>query len=234
MGKIENLPLLDRPREKAIRYGIEILSDSELLAIIIASGTKNKSAIDIAHGLIFDGGGLKNLSLSNWHDLLAFEGINEITALKIASAFELGRRITKKEYESTEKIIDSAYLIDKYHSYFEPLEQEMLLVISLNKRKRIIKETFLYKGTSEEINVSIKEILKEVIQCGAFGFYLVHNHPNAAAEPSQLDIVLTSMLIKQAQKLGIKLFDHLILAKTEAYSFSSSELIFSQKKKDNL
>lgn len=225
MGNIKKLPPLDRPREKALRFGLENLSDQELIAILISSGTKNNSAIDIASHLLSEKGGLFNLSIANYNELIKYKGISKVNALKIISAFELGRRNTAKSVEIEEGKADKDYLIKKYSPQFQKFEQETLLVISLNKKRRIIKETFLYRGTSEETSVSIKEILKELISAGAYSFFLVHNHPNMESKPSYFDIALTTTLIKETKKLGINLLDHIIISKTDTFSFKESKTI---------
>lgn len=216
---IKDLPILERPREKALRYGVDSLSNVELLAIIVSSGTRGNSAFDIAHKLFMNLGGMYRLSISSLSDLQSVPGINQVSALKLQAVFEFSRRLRVVEQEVEENEVSSRYIFEKYRPRMEGLEQEIFGVVSLNNKHQILNEKIVYRGTKSRIEASTKEVLKELIRVDAKNFYIFHNHPSNDPVPSDEDTIFTIELIKQAKKIGIKMLDHIIICRNEYYSF---------------
>lgn len=211
MGKIRDLPLLERPREKALRYGINTLSDQELLALLIGSGYQGSNATQVANDMLSKSCGLYGLANLSILDLKKFKGIKSNKALLLASVFEIHKRLNKKENECIENeiTVDNLYL--KYKSELNSLYQEVLILVIVDSKNRIIFETTLYKGNETEVMFSYKDIWRELLTHKGKGYYLIHNHPNEKAKPSSQDLMFTAELIKESKKIKIPLLDHIII-----------------------
>lgn len=211
MGKIIELPPLDRPREKAIRYGIENLSDAELIALLLGSGYKGENVNEISSRLISQFNGLNNLSKIPLLELVKIKGIKTNKALILASVFELHKRLSFKESEVDEIEVNNDYLYTKYNVRLNTANQEMLILVLVNSKNHIVYETILYKGNSTKIIFSYKDIWRELLTHPCSGFYLIHNHPQGNAKASHADLVFTSEILREAQKVNVPLLDHLII-----------------------
>lgn len=222
---IRDLPKTERPREKAMRYGFDILSNVELFALIIGSGSKGVSALDIAYQLVNKNNGIANMINLPYQDYLKVRGLSKANALKICAIFELFRRINGLINENEEKI-DSELIFKKYSINFQNYDQELLGIIVLNRKKKLLSEKIVYKGTRTNLSASIREIFKELLLAGGTYFYIFHNHPSENVKPSQQDIIFTSQLISECNKYGFTLVDHLIISSSECYSFKESGIIF--------
>ena len=225
MGTIHDLPTLERPREKALRYGIEALSDNELLALIIRSGYHGENASDLANKLISTYNGLEGLSVAPMHDVAKQKGIKSNKALLLAAIFEIHKRLNIKKVEKEGEITNSDYLYQKYSPQLVDACQEVLILVLVNKRRNIIRELLLYKGTESDVVFSYKEMWRELFIHNAYGFYLIHNHPNNQANPSKKDVIFTGEIIRESQKIRIPMLDHLIIGDDGYYSFDKNKKI---------
>ncbi|MBO4855829.1 MAG: DNA repair protein RadC [Bacilli bacterium] len=222
MAKIESLPTLERPREKAFHYGIDTLSDHELIAILIGSGTTDSSAIDIAYRMLQENNGLFYLVQKPISDLLNYKGIGNATAVKIIAAFEIAKRFNSLKMNNNEEPISIDKIYDKYKHLIGNSIQEHMYLIVLNGKKKVIHEVNLYKGNESAVNCSWKQIIQQVLIHNGKYFYIIHNHPSGDPNPSQEDINFTSQLIRESQKLHILLLDHLIISNNGYFSFLNS------------
>ena len=220
MGNIKNLPTLERPREKALRYGLESLSDVELLTLLISSGYKDVSALEIAATLLVENNGLLSLSKVPLSELKKNKGIKNAKALNLAAIFELHYRLSKKEEESDESEVNADYLYSKYKDKLLSNNQENLVLVMLNSRMKIIHEKTMYVGTESKIIFSYKDIWRELLNQNARYFYLIHNHPTGIKEPSKNDIFFTSELFRESKRLNIPMVDHIIIGKDGYHSFT--------------
>lgn len=216
--KIRELPREIRPREKALHYGIESLSDEELLALLIASGVKGCSAMDISRDLLTTYLTLSSLANANLSSLEEHFGLSKITALKLMATFEFHNRLNSPLYQHRYLIGSSQDLYERYR-YLENFTQEVLAIVMSNKKKEIIKEKILYRGTNSDLSISPKEICLEIISSRCSQFVLIHNHPDGSTNPSEEDIYATEVIKKTADSLQIRLFDHLIIYPGGYYSF---------------
>ena len=211
--KISDIPINLRPREKALHYGIEELSDQELLALIIGSGGRGNSAIDIAGELLKShAGSMESLSNSNYVSLLGYLGLKKSIALRLLATFEFHKRLDKHRYQEISKIESEEEVYFRY-KYFENFDQEILVLIMLDLKKRFIKEKILYKGTSDSFQIDVRDVIRELILAKAKYFYLLHNHPDEENGPSEEDILTTKVIEKAAKNFSIKLLNHLIIFK---------------------
>lgn len=194
VAKIKELPKLERPREKAIRYGIESLSNEELLAILLRTGTKEESALDVAHKLNSGSRGLNNLFQMPYASLLDVKGVGMSKALILSACFELSKRYQRTLFGDVGKV--SAEEI--YHRYINRLiheEKEVLIIVILNNRSEIIYEEEIFSGGDDYLVYSPSEIVKKVILHNGKSFYLVHNHPSGTCRASDNDCYATEELV---------------------------------------
>ena len=226
MGRIDDLPTLDKPREKAARFGIETLNDEELLALIINNGTVGHSSLDIAREVLNDCHSLTALYNKPYQYFHSFKGLKRVNALKLAATVEIAKRMNEKTrlvYE--EKVeINSESLYQRYALSLVGQSQENFVIVILNKNKQIIYEKVLYKGDEENITIPHREIINLLVLHNGYYFYLIHNHPNNSLLPSDSDIAFTEKINKKAEKIGVKLLDHLIIGQKGYYSFLHSKV----------
>ena len=216
--KIADLPNEAKPREKAFCYGIGELDDQELLAVIIGSGVKGHSAIEIAKSLLGTFITLPQLSLASLSALTKQRGLSKITALKLVAAFELHRRLVSPKFFEHAPISESKQIYDRFR-YLENLDYEVVILLMLNRKKEIIREQTKYKGTFESCSFDFKEIISDLFDAKCHSFILIHNHPDGSSEPSKNDIMSTVILKDKTEEFGITFFDHLIVYKNGYYSF---------------
>ena len=223
MGRIRDLPSLERPREKAFHYGIDKLADHELIALLIGSGTTDSSAIDIAYEMIKESRGLYSLVQKPFSDLLNYKGIGRGKAVKIIAAFEIAKRFNSLAPFEESAEINTEYIYQKYRNLIGNSPQEKMYLVILNKKKKIVHEVNLYKGNETSINCSISQIIQQVIIHNGNFFFLVHNHPSGHLMPSNDDISFTSEVIRESKKFRITMLDHLIISQQSYFSFLQAE-----------
>lgn len=225
-NKIKNIPKNERPREKAIRHGFDTLSDAEVLAIIISSGTKESSALDLANEVLSEFGGLYNTINQNYEEFLKFKGIKQSKATKLRAVFEIARRFNSLRISMKEEEIPitTEYLFRKYVNELASLDHEVFILIILNRRRKILFERTLFSGSDSEVVFSIRDILKTIISHNGRYFYVIHNHPSGNVVPSNRDVELTSSLMIAAEGVGVRLLDHIIIGKNSYYSFLESSV----------
>lgn len=223
MAVVKDLPTFERPREKAHRYGLEILSDYELLAILLSKGYAGANAIEISTTLLNKYGGLRNLSEVSIAELKKNKGIKDAKSLIISTVFEIYRRLITKTVQEEECLANEDYLVKKYHSSLSRLTQEQFILVLLNYKHEIIYETILYKGTENMVNVSFNDIQRIIFTHNAKSYYLIHNHVSGDSEPSNYDVIATDNIAFKSNNIGIKLVDHLIIAQNDYYSFSKKK-----------
>ena len=226
MSKIEDLPTLEKPREKAARFGIETLSDEELLALIINVGTVGHSSLDIARDVLNDAHTLSALYNKPYQYFHTFKGLKRVNALRLAATIEIAKRMNEKTrlvYEEKAEITSES-LYQRYALSLVGQNQENFVLVILNKNKQIIFEKVLYKGDDSNLVISPREIIHLLILHNGYYFYLIHNHLNNTLLPSESDISFTEKMNRKAEKIGVKLLDHLIIGQNGYYSFLHSKV----------
>ena len=216
--KISEIPKEIRPREKALRYGIETVSDDELLAIIIGSGVRGCSAIDIGRNLLTSHASLEMLSTCDFSSLEEQTGLSSTLVLRLLAAFELHKRLASPMYQNKVFLLSSKDIYDRY-KYLENYTQEAVVLLMLNKKRKVIKEKLLYQGTTDSVLVNPKEVIAEVIKSNCSDFVIVHNHPDGSFLPSDEDIYVTETLKEIGSSFQIKMVDHIIISQGGYYSF---------------
>jgi len=224
--KISQLAEEDRPREKLLLKGKTSLSDAELIAILIGSGTPEISAVDLSRIILqsvdHELGKLSRLSIP---DLKKFKGIGEAKAISIVAALELGRRRKDSEPVKKSRITCSKDIYDflKSELYDEPVEHFYLVLLS--RSNQVIKKVHISRGGTAGTVVDSKLIFKSALEHLAQSLILVHNHPSGNLKPSHQDIKLTERLVKAGRELDLPILDHVIFADDGYFSFADEGLI---------
>lgn len=217
------------PYEKFKRFGAESLSASELLAIIIRTGTGKSSALDIAREVLTMGGGFEQGLNSLYHlsleDLMKIDGIGEVKAVKIKCIAELARRmwVEKKRCEVSFNNPDS--VADYYIEQLRHEEREYVIMVSLNNALVPINETVISIGTVNSSLISTREVFRNAVKSGAVKILLLHNHPGGNPTPSNCDIAVTKKIKEAGNLMDIQLLDHIVIGDNDYYSFKKEGLL---------
>lgn len=224
--QIKNWPPEDRPREKLLNKGISALSDAELIALLIGSGTATGSAVDIAKKIIHGvGNSLHELARLSVKDLMKVRGIGEARAVSIVAALELGRRRKEQDLEEKPRIGSSKEAYDQIHQDLMDLAHEEFWVLLLNRANRMIRKKRVSEGGVSGTVADPKIIFKFALEELASGVIVVHNHPSGNPVASQSDIDLTRKLKEAGKFLEVQLLDHLIIAGQKYFSFADEGMI---------
>ena len=222
--KLKNYPLEERPREKAFHHGIESLNNIELLALVLRTGNKQESAIELAQRIINEIGGFRYLHDINYYQLIQIKGIKQAKAIEVLAIIEIAKRLDKQPVAmSAIKEPRDGYELLKNQLMFE--QQEKVIVLCLNSRLEVIKEKTVFIGGNNISIISGRELFKEALICGSNRVMVVHNHPSGNPEPSIEDIEATERLYSMAKELDIDVVDHLIIGRSRFYSFASNKII---------
>lgn len=222
--KLKNYPLEERPREKAFHHGIESLNNIELLALVLRTGNKQESAIELAQRIINEIGGFRYLHDINYYQLIQIKGIKQAKAIEVLAIIEIAKRLDKQPVSmSAIKEPRDGYELLKNQLMFE--QQEKVIVLCLNSRLEVIKEKTVFIGGNNISIISGRELFKEALICGSNRVMVVHNHPSGNPEPSIEDIEATERLYSMAKELDIDVVDHLIIGRSRFYSFASNKII---------
>ena len=208
---IKDIPVEDRPRERLIKYGSEALSNSELLAIILRTGNKSETAIDMAARLISNNEGLRFLSTCTIQELSQIKGIGLAKASQIKAAVELGKRLRNYRNDNKIKINSPEDIADLVMEEMRYLKKEHLKVIFLNTKNVVIDVKDLSIGSLNASVVHPREIFSEAIRRSSASIIICHNHPSGDPASSQEDINITRRLFEVGKLVGIDLLDHVII-----------------------
>lgn len=223
--KVKEMNVAERPREHAMASGIESLSNRELIAMLLRSGTKKKSALEVADDVLTKMNGIGEVSVASLQELMCFEGIKEAKALELQAAFELGRRIAFEKVKKKTGIHDPEDIIQWLIQEIGFEKQEHFLVLFLNQRNQIDSYKTMFKGTMTSASVHPREIYKEALAKGCAKILCVHNHPSGNADPSDADILITRAIEECGKLTCIPLMDHIIVSKNSYLSFRQNQLI---------
>ena len=222
---IKDIPINERPRERLINFGVEYLSNEELLAIILKTGTKNFSVKILANNILKQIDNINDLKNINLEKLTKIKGIGKAKACEILASIELGKRINNKIGNINQiKVLSSSSIYDYYKEKLIDKKQEYFYCVYLDTKNHIIKDKLLFIGTINESLVHPREIFKEAYLLSASSIICVHNHPSGNIEPSQNDIIMTKQLKDIGLLLGVKVLDHIIIGNNNYYSFNDNNL----------
>ncbi|MBF4492973.1 DNA repair protein RadC [Flavobacterium sp. JLP] len=209
----------DRPREKLMLKGKSVLSDAELIAILIGSGSRNESAVDLSKRILASADNLNVLGKMSISQLMNFKGIGEAKAITIIAALELGRRRRAEDAVELIKITSSKLVFEIMQPIIGELPHEEFWVLFLNNSNKVISKSQLSKGGIAGTIVDVRLVFKLALENGATGLILCHNHPSGNLQPSDADKQITKRLRQAGDSLDVKVLDHLIITETKYYSF---------------
>jgi DNA repair protein RadC len=210
----------DKPREKLMLKGKSALSDAELIAILISSGSRNESAVELSKRILKSvNNNLNALGKLTISQLMDFKGIGEAKAISIIAALELGRRRRTEDAVELIKITSSKMIFEIMQPIIGELAHEEFWIVYLNNSNKIISKSQLSKGGITGTLVDVRLVFKNAFEMGATGLILCHNHPSGTLVPSDADKQITKKLKIAGDSLEIKVLDHLIVTETNYYSF---------------
>ena len=214
--RIKDLPVNERPRERLVEQGADALKNSELIAILLRTGLKGLSAIQVAEQLLAQFGTLDTLSRAGIEDLRRVRGVGRDKAIALKSAFTLARRMAQEIRQESPTLDNPERIADMLREENRAYEVESFQVVLLNTRRRLIRVEKISQGTLDTILVHPREVFKLAIAANAAAVVLVHNHPSGDPTPSEADIKVTRDLIRAGQLLKIEVLDHVIIGQATA------------------
>lgn len=222
---LRDVPEEERPRERMIRKGREHLSNVELIALLLRTGSTGESVMALAQRVLSQTGGLKGIAQLSYHELTKIHGIGPAKAVQILAGIELGQRLMKALPEEKDAIrcpSDAAQLVMEEMRF---LQQEHFVCMFLDTKNRVIEKKCIFIGSLNSSVVHPREIFREAIRCSAAGVICAHNHPSGDPTPSQEDFEITKRLFNAGEMIGIELIDHLIIGDQLYYSMREKGVI---------
>lgn len=216
----------DRPREKLLRKGRSALSDAELIAILIGSGSRDESAVQLSKRILAAAeNNLNKLGKLTVKQLMQFKGIGVAKAISIAAALEIGRRRTGEEIKKNERVSSSQQAFELLQPHLGDLLHEEFWILYLNNSNRVIYKEQLSKGGMTGTLVDVRLVMKQALEHAAVACILAHNHPSGTLKPSKADKDITKKLQQAGNALDIKILDHLIIAQQQYLSFADEGIL---------
>lgn len=217
---IKEVPSNERPEERALTQGVEVLNNQELIALILRTGSKNKSVLDLSLEVL----NLFHNDNLSFDSLLGIKGINKVKAIKILAVFEFCKRINKRVDKEKISFCSPESIFNCYKEYLNDVTQEKFLVLFLDVKNNLLQEKVLFKGGNDSIMIDPKLIFTHALKLGASKIVCLHNHPSLNTKPSKEDINTTLQIDKIGKLMNITLLDHLIIGK-DYFSFKENKII---------
>ena len=230
---MKDIPEPERPYEKCLEQGPEHLTDAELLAVMLRSGSVGESALELSRRILFSSesgspagvGRLMHGSISEW---MLLRGVGRVKAIQLVCLAELAKRMSRTSYSGRAQLSSPAHVAENYMEYMRHLRQEVVKVVFLDSKIKKLGECDISKGTVNASLISPREIYMEAVRHGAVFILVLHNHPSGDPTPSQADIDLTRRLEQVGTVLGIPLADHIVIGDRCYYSFEEHGLLSDQ------
>lgn len=213
------------PREKALKYGVKTLTNEELIALILKSGYKNHNVFCLSKDVLNMARGFKNLLTLSYEELVSIKGISKAKALELMAILEITKRLCSIDEVKEEEMNSPNKLVDYLRFNIGFSMQEEFYVIYLDSSGSILKEDVLFKGSKNRSIVAVDEVIRQALLNKASAFVVSHNHPSGKVTPSRADIEITNSLRKVGELMNIPLLDHIIVSKSDFYSFKQSGLL---------
>lgn len=225
---VKELPLSERPYEKCEQYGAVALSDAELLAVIIRTGSKKQRAIDLAVSILNYSGsysGLKGLNYLSMKELTKINGIGRVKAIELLCLNELTKRMAKEIHRESLKLVTPQSVADYYMQDMRHLTREQVFLLMMDSKNKIIKDMIISAGTVNTSIMPTRELFIHALKNEAVNIILLHNHPSGDPTPSAEDIRVTKRLMEAGNLIGITLMDHIIIGDNKYISLKEQGLI---------
>ena len=224
---IQEVPKQSQPRERLLAYGEKALSDHELLAIILRTGTKEENVLQLSMKLLNIFGGLSELKQASVSEFQMIKGIGPTKAVELKAAIEFGLRVSQSSIPKQGIITSTRTAGEWLLNEMKDLHQEHLVTLFLNTKNEIIKKRTIFIGTVNSSVAHPREIFKEAVKYPTARIIIAHNHPSGDTEPSQADLLFTKRMISCGEMMGIELLDHLIIGHGEYLSLRESTNVFA-------
>lgn len=208
---IRDLPTSERPRERLRDYGPSALSNAELLAILLRTGTSRASALDLAAAILARRRGLAGLARVNFGELCTEKGLGEAKAAQVMAALELGRRVAAAQPEERPSVTSPQDVANLLGGELSHLDQEELRLLLLNTRNHLVGIHTVYRGNVNSAVVRVGEVLREAVRQGVPAVIVVHNHPSGDPTPSRDDVTMTRKLVEAGRLLDVEVLDHVVI-----------------------
>ena len=218
-------PAGERPREKLQSKGVTSLSDAELLAVLLQTGMRGKTSLDIARDLLCRFGGLVGLMAAERTSLTEIPGVGAAKAARFVAMKELSQRHMLEGIQSRDVLTSSAATRDYLRAKFRDCQSEIFSCLFLNNQHHVVKLEELFRGTIDGAAVYPREVVKRCLHHNAAAVILAHNHPSGVAEPSQADIAITNKLRIALQTIDVRVLDHLVIGNSVVVSFAERGLL---------
>ncbi len=225
---MKDIPNAERPYEKCLKQGAEALSDAELLAVLLRTGTKGENVLALAKRLLYqDGGaGLLGIHQFSFQSLMKLKGIGKVKAVQILCLSELAKRLSKASVEPRLRFSSSQSVAEYYMEDLRHRNQEVMKLLLLNSKAELIDETNISKGTVNASLVTPRELFVEALKKEAVSMILLHNHPSGDPTPSRDDVLTTKRISECGLLIGIELLDHIIIGNNCYVSFQEENLLW--------
>jgi DNA repair protein RadC len=223
MYMIKEMPNEARPRERLYKHGAHVLSNEELIAILLRTGHQSLSVIDLSKSVVYHLESINDLKKITLQEMMQIKGIKLAKAATLLAAIELGKRLAHVESKSRNQIHSPYDIYEFLHQELLLLEQEHFIAIYLNTKGHIIKKETVFIGTINQMIIHPREIFKHAVRLSAAAVIFVHNHPSGDSSPSNADFQATDKLMKTSEIIGIDVIDHIIIGKNEFYSIKQQK-----------
>lgn len=225
---MKDIPNAERPYEKCLKQGAEALSDAELLAVLLRTGTKGENILALAKRLLYEdgGAGLLGIHQFSFQSLMKLKGIGKVKAVQILCLSELAKRLSKASVEPRLRFSSSQSVAEYYMEDLRHRNQEVMKLLLLNSKAELIDETNISKGTVNASLVTPRELFVEALKKEAVSMILLHNHPSGDPTPSRDDILTTKRISECGLLIGIELLDHIIIGNNCYVSFQEENLLW--------
>lgn len=225
---IKQLPISERPYEKCQQYGVKRLSDAELLAVIIRTGTKKLRAIEVANNILNysnEHSGLIGLNYLSLQEMMQISGIGKVKSIQLLCITELTKRMARETRKKKRALLTPEAVAEYYMQDMRHLEYEQVILLLIDTKNHILKDFILSKGTINASLAEPRDVYRHAIKYGAVSVILLHNHPSGDSTPSKGDIALTHRMKKAGDLVGINLLDHIILGDNNYVSLKERNII---------
>jgi len=227
--RINEMPAAERPRERLKKSGPASLSNSELLAIILRTGTRSENVIGLANRLLSKFGGLDGIAKASFGELCAMQGVGHAKAAQIKASLELGRRLSMAQFDDKAIIRSPHDVVSLLTAEMAFLDQEHLRVVHLTSKNQVISVCEVYRGNVNTAMVRPSELFREAVRENCPAIIVVHNHPSGDPEPSPDDINITKHIVEAGRMLDIEVLDHIIIGKKGHVSLKERSLMGSNQ-----
>ena len=222
---IKDWPEGERPRERLVAHGAQALSDAELIAVILGTGTTGRSALDLAREALTRFGGLSGLLASGPGELATIDGLGPAKSAQLQAVLELARRSLREDFRRDPALSSPDKVRDYLNVTLAHREHEVFMALFLDEQNRLLTADELFRGTLTQASVYPREVVKRTLAVNAASVIFAHNHPSGVAEPSRSDELLTASLKQALGLVDVRVLDHVIVAGSSAVSFAERGLL---------